>query len=182
MTFRTVGTLLALTVVLSGCTAGEGDPTVLPPAPSASSSAPAAPSPPPEAAAETAAGASAFARYYLEVLGRALQSADPSQVKALSDSGCGGCQNLIGAVEDARSKGQHVREADFQVLFAAAPPVQDGDVVVDLRYERLEGELLDADGIVVSPIPPEKALDAQMRLMRMGKSWIVLGFRSVSGT
>ena len=177
---RVLGATLALAVVLTGCSSKEKAPSVLPPVPSASPSL--APlSPPPEAAAETSEGASAFARYYMEVLGRATQTADAAQLRSLSDSGCGGCQNLIAAVEEARANGQRVREADFRVLFAVAPLVQGGDVIVDMRYERLAGQLVDDEGRVVSAITAERAVDSQMRLMRRNNGWVVLGFRTVEG-
>lgn len=180
VTGPTGAVLLALAVVLTGCTSAEPQPPALPPAPSVSPSV--APLPlPPEAAAETAEGASEFARFYMQVLGHAIQLADPQQVRMLSDSGCGGCQNLISAIEDERTKGQSVLGAEFKVLAAVLPAVTpDDDVIVDLRYERMPGQLLDREGRTIDSIAAELPIDSQMRLGRVGGQWIVLGFRAVT--
>lgn len=181
VTIRIVGALLASAVVLSGCTSEEKKPTVLPPAPSTSPSlTAAAPLPlplPPEADAATGAAASAFAAYYLDVIARALQTADATQLKSLSDAGCQGCQNFIGAVEGAKETGEVARGGDFNVLFAASPPPVDGGVVVNFRYERAAATVIDESGAVTAELPPDPPLDAQMRLLRRSGGWTVLGFR-----
>ena len=175
--------MLALPLVLGGCTSDDGKkPTVLPSLapPAVSPSAVPVPSVPPEASAETAQGAAAFARHYMDVLSQSLQAADPEPVVALSDAGCGGCQNLIGAIREERKQNQRINGAAFRVIFAEAPPVQAGEVVLDLRYERLSGQLVEAGtGRVIEDIRPEPAIDAQMRLRKSPTGWAVLGLRSV---
>ncbi|MGI8535607.1 MAG: DUF6318 family protein [Mycobacteriales bacterium] len=184
MTIRTVGTLLALAVVLSGCTTEEKKPTVLPPAPSTSPSPSAtAPPPlplPPEAAAATPQAASAFAGYFLDVIGQALQTADAAQLESLSDAGCQGCQNFIGAVKGAEEDGKIARGGDFSVLSAASPPLVNGEVIVSIRYERAAATIVDASGAVTAELPPDEPLDALMRLQRRPEGWIVLGFRATA--
>ena len=168
-----------MTVVLSGCTAGEGDPTVLPPASSASFSAPAAPSPPPEAAAETAAGASAFARYYLGLISQAFATANPEVLRAVTAPGCEGCERLIASVEDLRMQERKRVGGEYLVREAAAPPVVNGDVVVDISYERAAGGVVDASGSVITSSPPVPLTNAQVRLLRRGGGWVVQGYRVV---
>lgn len=175
-----------MALVLTGCGSGDPKPKVLPPASvgaSPSAGAVAVPVPlPPAANAETAEGASAFARHYMDVLTASLQSADPQPVIALSDAGCQGCQNIIGAIRQEAAMGQRVVGAPFRVIFAEAPPVRNGEVILNLRYERLRGELLDvASGRVLQVIEPEPPLDAQMRLRKSSSGWTVLGLRSVQG-
>ena len=174
--------MLALPLVLGGCTSDDGKkPTVLPSLapPAASLSAVPVPSIPAEASAETSQGAAAFVRHYMVVLGAAIQNADPAPVQALSDAGCGGCQNLIRAIEVAKADRQRVEGAEFRVAFAVAPALTASDVIVDIRYDRAPGEVLDATGAVVRPIAPEPTVDAQVRMARTGSSWRVLGFRVV---
>lgn len=174
MRFRTSAALLAAGVLLVGCSS-DAEPDSLPPVPSAQSSPVVLPLPT-EAAAETPQGAAAFARYYMEVLANALASGDSAQLRGLSDPGCGGCTNFIGAVE-ARMPGERIEDAQIVVEFAEAPPLQERETIVSLRYTRLAGVLLGASGDVVASIAPEAAIDAEMRLQRVGVRWLVLGFR-----
>jgi hypothetical protein len=177
---RGTAAAVALVAALAGCSA-EADPTPLPPLPSVS------PTPetlqvPPEATPDTAEGAAAFAKYYLAVLEEALRSGEPGRLRELSDSGCGGCRNLIGAVERAQAAGQVVRGGEFVVLSAVSPAPEQGEAMVDLRYSREAGELVTLAGEVVEPIQPEPPIDAQMRVARAGTGWRVLGFRAVGAS
>jgi hypothetical protein len=127
----------------------------------------------------TAQGASAFARHYLGVLQEAIATADAGELQRLSNAGCGGCRNLITAVETANRRGERVRGGEFVVQFAEAPlPTPDG-VIVDVRYLRRSGVLLGSGGNVVEQFSAEGPVDAQLRLRRAGANWEVLGFRVV---
>ena len=172
---RIRGALIALCVVvpLVGCS-DDPEPRTLPPVPSASPSPSVVPMPT-VAAAETPEGAAAFARYWMAVLESALATGDSSQLRALSDPACGGCANLIGAVESGQP-GETIRGANFVVEFAEAPPVGQGETVVTLRYRRTAGELVPPSG-QPTPIAAEGPIDAEMRLSHMDSTWIVLGFR-----
>ncbi len=168
MTIRTVATLLALAVVLPGCTSDEKVPTVLPPAPSASPTPTASQAPepmrvpiPPEATAETSQGASAFASYYLKLVEAAFATADPQALKEASAPGCGGCDALIGSVEGLKRQGHKRIGGNYVVREALAPAIVDGDVVVDIAYERPVGRVVDASGTVIRrripcPSPPHR--------------------------
>lgn len=177
MQIRGALTALCLTAVLAGC--GDGaEPRTLPPVETASPSPSVVPLPS-EAAAETPEGAAAFARYWIEALESALATGDTAQLRRLSDPGCGGCSNLIGAAEGGEP-GETIRGAEFIVEFAEAPPVEQGETIVTLRYRRAAGELLSASG-QGTPIAPEGPIDAEMRLTRTSAAWIVLGFRRTDG-
>lgn len=170
--------MLCVMAALVGCS-DDPEPRTLPPITSASPSPMVVPLPP-EAAAETPEGAAAFARYWFEALEAALATGDVSQLRGLSGQACSSCTNLIGAAEDVAAQGQSIQGAGFSVDFAEAPPVEHGVVVVELRYRRDGGRLLNSHGEVVSQIAAEGPINAQMRLTRRGESWIVTGFRQVA--
>lgn len=134
---------------------------------------------PSEAAAATAEGAAAFARYYLEVMNAAFAGADADLVRRLSDAGCGGCNNLIGAIEEPGKEGERVEGGEYVVDFAEAPPVEGGDVIVQLRYSLTEVRVYGPDGALLRRKDPVEDLDAEMRLLRRDQSWVVAGFRNV---
>ena len=193
-------TALVLTWGAAGCSPGEAEPVTLPPVASESAGASgppgasgepgtsASPTAPPSskpvvvpdaAKEETPQGASAFARHYMTILEAALGSGQTRELRRLSDPGCGGCNALLAAIDSANASGQRVTGSSFVVEFAEAPAVQAGETIVDLRYNRQPGSLVDADGAVVSPIAAEGPVDAQMRLKRVDEIWLVLGFRQV---
>jgi hypothetical protein len=167
-----------LTGALAGCSS-DPEPRTLPPVPSASPTA-AAPLPvPPEATPATPQGAAAFARYYLGLMNQAFSTRDSSLVRRVSDPGCGGCNNLIGAIDESPEEGERVEGGKYVVAFAEAPPVEEGDVIVEVRYSLTEVRVLAPDGSLIRRTPPVENVDAQMRLLRRGNAWIVAGFRNV---
>lgn len=155
---------------------------MLPPAPTESVGA--SPSPttsvsvPPEATAPTPQGASAFGRHYFAVLSKGFQEADSDALAALSDTGCGGCQNFIQAIQGSADADEVTRGGEFSVLFAESPPIINGEVVIDVRYERSKAEVIADDGAVVAVVPADPPLDAQMRLQWQSNQWLVLGLRA----
>jgi hypothetical protein len=64
-------------------------------------------------------------------------------------------------------------------MFAEAPPVEEGDVIVDLRYVATEVRVYGADGSLLRTTPAAAPTDGQLRLVRRADDWIVMGFRSV---
>ena len=176
VTIRTGLAALCVLGALAGCSEEAAAPPPLPTA-ATSSPTPVALPVPPEATPETPQGAAAFARYYMQVLTEAFRSADAMQLRALSDPGCGGCNNFIGAVEGSAAANERTEGGEFTVVFAESPPVEDGDVIVDLRYSRTGARVVTGDGTVRVELPPDPPIDAQMRLVRKGAGWIVMGFR-----
>lgn len=111
----------------------------------------------------------------------ALKSGEVEELKALSYPGCGGCSNILAAIDQAQEAGERVRGAELLVEFAEAPAVRAGETLVDLRYQRAAGDIVDTHGNIVSTIAAEGPIDTQLRVRRSGSTWSVLGFRQVSG-
>lgn len=170
-------TALCVMVALVGCS-DDPEPRTLPPITSASPSPSVVPMPS-EAAAETPEGAAAFARYYLELMNAAFAAGDATEVRRVSDPGCGGCNNLIGAIEEPQKEGERVEGGDYVIGFAEAPPVEAGDVIVQLRYSLEEVRVYAPDGQLLRRKNAVPDVDAEMRLLRRGASWVVAGFRNV---
>jgi hypothetical protein len=177
MTIRAAAAALCAVVALAGCSS-DPEPQPLPPIETSSPSPVALPLPS-EAAADTPEGAAAFARYYLALMNKAFPEADATPVREVSDPGCGGCNNLIGAIEEPPAAGERVEGGEYVVDFAEAPPVEGGDVIVELRYSLTEVRVYGPDGRLLRRKDPVEDVDAQMRLLRRGASWVVAGFRNV---
>jgi hypothetical protein len=176
VTIRAAVVAVCVSAALAGCSA-EAEPEPLPSAAAPSPTSVALPVPA-EATPETAQGAAAFARYYLELVNRALDRADASAVERVSDPGCGGCRNLIRAIEEAPTPGERVEGGYFEVIFSEAPPVENGDVIVEVRYRVSALRVYGGDGAVLRTKAATEPVDAQMRLVRRSGAWIVQGFRS----
>jgi hypothetical protein len=175
---RGTAAAVALAAALVGCSA-EADPTPLPPLPNVSPTQ-VAPQLPPEANEETAEGAAAFAGYYLRIVGLAFQEADATRLQELSASGCEGCDALIAAVQTLQQEGQKRLGGDYLVRGVAAPPVEGGDVVVEISYERVAGQVVDEGGRVVASAGPVPPTNAQMRMLWRDGGWQVQGYRVVT--
>jgi hypothetical protein len=176
---RPVVVALGAAVALTGCSS-DADPRPLPPLPPPSATQAAALPVPPEATPETPQGAAAFARYYFHLLNESFKRGDASGVRQVSDPGCDACLNLIAAIEEEDEPGQRVEGGDYRVLFAESPPIENGDVIVDLRYALTEARVVGSDGGVISTTPANPGINAQLRLMRQNDTWIVRGFRNVN--
>ncbi len=161
-----------------GACSADAEPKALPPVPSISPTSVVLPLPS-EAAQATPQGAAAFTRFYFGVLNRAFAAGDAAQVRELSDPGCDACNNLIRAIEEEPDPGERVEGGDYQIVFAESPPTNAGDVVVEVRYALTEVRVVNPQGDVVRTEPAEPGIDAQVRLLRRGDSWIVRGFRNV---
>jgi hypothetical protein len=177
MLIRAVAATLCVVVALVGCSS-DPEPEPLPPIESFSPSPVALPMPS-EAAAETPQGAAAFARYFFALVNEGLSTGDAAGVRAVSALDCGGCKNLIGAIEEPPKPGERIEGGLFTIQFAEAPPVDAGDVVVEITYEVTEVRVYAADGSLLRTTPAVKATNGQVRLVRQDGSWIVQGFRSI---
>lgn len=172
-----VALVLAAGAALAGC---SGDGSAAPaPLPSIASPTPAlVPSPPALASEDSPQGAAAFAGYFVEAISAAFASGDAAAVRALSDPECGGCNNFVDAIEEPLPPGERVEGGALSVVFAESPPVDGGDVIVTIRYAIEEVRVVGDSGDVIRTTPAEPAIDAEMRLIRTGNSWRVMGFRS----
>ena len=174
--------MLALPLVLVGCTSDDGKkPTVLPSLapPAASPSAVPVPSVPPEASAETAQGASAFVRYYLDVVNRSFATGEAAPVQALSMSDCAGCRNLIQAISAPTTANERVEGGDYKVLEVASTPASPQVMSSLVTYSLTEVRVVDAVGTLVRSTPARPPVAANMTLQRTNGSWLVATFRNV---
>ncbi len=163
--------------MLAGCSA-DAEPKALPPVQSISPTAVVL-ALPPEATPASAQGAASFTRFYFELLNQAFSTGDATQVRDFSDPACDACNNLIGAIEEEPKPGERIEGGDYRILFAESPPAEGGDVVVELRYALAGARVLGPDGMVIRSTPPNPGIDAQLRLVRRGSTWVVRGFRNV---
>ncbi len=189
---------MALAASAAGCSAGETEPSTLPPVESGSAAGPsptvsarastatgepkaAQPplSPSATATAATPAGASAFARYYVESIGQAFATADSTGLRAATLPGCEGCEAIIGAVDSLRPLGQRRIGGEYAIVDVAAPAFENGDVVLLLTYTRTAGQIVNGEGVVVDSAPAVPLTTAQMRLLHRQGRWFVQGYRVV---
>ena len=175
--------VLALPLVLGGCTSDDGKkPTVLPSLapPAASPSVAPVPSVPTEASAETSQGASAFVRHYFEVVNGAYANSDASAVANLSDSGCNACRNIVEDVTRLRQIDHRVAGDRFKLDFAETRP-EDAEkrVIVDFRFSSDAYVEVDASGGVVQNQAAQTAVDGQARLARTDGRWLLFGIRLI---
>ena len=164
-------------VALVGCS-DDPEPRTLPPVPSASPSPSVVPMPS-EAAAETPEGAAAFARYFFAVVNAGLESGDAGHLRKISSPDCGGCRSLASAIEEEPSAGERIVGGLFDVLSAESPPVDAGDVIVEVSYAVSEIKVYGSDGAILRSTAAVPRTNGQVRLLRNGQGWIVQGFRSI---
>lgn len=119
-----------------------------------------------------------FAASFLRELSRGYQETDTATLRAMSDPGCGGCNNLLRAIEDARAAGERTIGGQFRLLTAAAPAVDAGETIVEMRYSRDPAVVVNMSGEQVAQIPADPPLNAQMRLRLQGTTWRVLGLQA----
>jgi hypothetical protein len=175
---RGTAAAVALVAALAGCSA-EADPTPLPPLPSVSPT-PVVPQLPPEATPETAQGASAFVRYFFQVVNSAYRDLDPSMVHALSDPECNSCASIVEDINRLREAGLTVAGDRYRLDFVATPGLQPGEpVIVDLRFDGDAYVEVGRDGARGSSYPPTIDQEGQARLTRSGIEWRLLGLRLV---
>lgn len=134
---------------------------------------------PVEAMPETPAAASAFAEHFLKSVGEAFSAANPDLITALSSSQCGGCIELAGSVQSLKDEGKRRDGGEYLAIEAVAPAFQNGDVVVDVTYERSAASVVDATGAITASAPATPRSTAQLRLLRQDAGWVVQGYRVV---
>jgi hypothetical protein len=138
--------------------------------------------PVPESAAQypaTVAGASAFAREYVRLIGQGFADADAAALRPLTAPGCQGCEALMAAMEQAANDGLRRRGGAHQISAVAAPPSGAGDVVLLLTYTRSASQVIDRAGNVVDQIPAVPRTTVQMRLVYGTTGWRTQGYRVV---
>jgi hypothetical protein len=113
----------------------------------------------------------------MQLLNQAYAVGDARPVQEVSAPGCGGCDNLIGVIQRLETDGQRSVGGEYRVITALAPLVVNGDVIVDVAYERPSGQIIDGNNRVIESAAPVPLTEAQLRLIRRNGSWKVQGFR-----
>jgi hypothetical protein len=174
------GTAAALVLVgaLAGCSA-DAEPKPLPPLPSVSPT-PVVPPVPPEATPETAQGASAFMRYFLEVVNRAYVARDASQVWALATENCDSCESAARDIDRLREADHVVPGTRYRLTFVAtAAPDKPGEYLVDFEFDADPYVETDGAGEVVQEFPAQGGQVGQALLVRGTDGWRVDAIRLV---
>jgi hypothetical protein len=159
---------------LTACSGGgktDAAATLPPVSPSASASA--SPSPtglvPPEATAATPAGATAFAKYFLQSVTAAYFAKDPERIRRLSDPSCSACARLAATAQALRDNNTAV-DTSYTVDFldVAAPGVGPSDASVTVLVVARFGPFVvrDMSGRPVSSRPGNDHLVQNISLSR----------------
>jgi hypothetical protein len=151
--------------------------TASPPATTRAATAPSTtqrPAVPPEASQHTDAGAAAFATFYVQQIDLAARDADPSTLRQLVDSRCGGCSSVIGLVEGLKSKGQHHTALSFTIARSVWSPFStDRMWVIDVLIDDAGATTVDSAGATVSTSPAAK-FTLRNSLEWRASGWIVI--------
>jgi hypothetical protein len=126
-----VAGLVAVTVSVTGCSEKHEANDTLPSANAAETTEEPAPLGPPdlpmpeEARQQTAEGADAFTKYYVEIYNHALETLDTTYMRDLS-SGCDTCDELADQVDQVLSNGEGLEGGQMRIV-AATPPYLTGE-------------------------------------------------------
>jgi Family of unknown function (DUF6318) len=149
------------------------------PDPSVNASSTATPSPPalPKAAtALDAQGASAFARYWFDVVNYTYHSGDTHLIRSLSTAECQFCASFVRDTEKATAQGRRTVGADVSVIAAVVPPPSSNDLFqVQALVDQAAGTEVDAVGNVITSLSPNSKARIDVFLRRDTTSWRVRG-------
>ena len=174
---------VALSALLAGCGAARptSSPASLPPVSAAGPSAPtAAPTPtsalppPPPVGDASAESATAFGRYWVDVVNDAIKRGDPNGILAISALDCQTCANYVTSLRAATKANQSYRGGSITIRDAAAPEIENNETLVSLSVRAASAEVLDASGQVVRSIPAVEDDTLYVTLRRADNSWIVV--------
>ena len=178
---RQLATGVALLGVLaSGCSDGAEPPTTLPSLTASATPSAAAVPRPSGIDAPDAIGASAFARYWFDVLNAGFLQRDTSEIRRLSEADCGTCGNFIASIEELRAKSQRLEGGAYVLSVAEAAPTDGAKIIVDLIWDRQASRLVASDGSLVEAGPASKTVRAQALLVRKGSTWSMSALRLVT--
>ena len=175
--------MAALAFAVGGCSgSGSGNPTVLPPVPSATVVASASPTAtavpvvvPSAAVPATPQGAAAFVRFFYGELNGAFQDGHDERIRALSDPACGTCNILAGAVQTGRLAGRRILGVSFRPTAVEAAPASGGaDFVTVLGI--VPARRISEKGII-RPLSGGRPFAHTVSLIRRGDAWLVRGIR-----
>ena len=175
--------VLTVAVALAGCSGSdpESAPTALPSLAPAAATPSASPSPsavpvvtrPPEADKATAAGAEAFARYWIAELNAAFVSLDASRLQKISGPNCATCQSYIDSLRLSAANLESYQGGQIEVRELAATSPAASATTVILSYDSAEGRVLNAEGLLIDRVAARQNVTLQFDLLRRGSGWIV---------
>ena len=181
---------LAVVVLIPGCSdaassAGPGTlapvaPTSAVPSASVTAVPPVTPTAPPLAPVEkpaladeaTAAGAEAFARYWIAVLNQAYQTLDPSELDQISASECTTCQAYSSSMRRAAGDRERWVGGLTKVSSAVATPVQAGTSLVLIGYDADAFTAYDRFDAVLDKQAPQEDGTIKVVAQRKGGMWL----------
>lgn len=191
-----MGVVVVLVVASAGCSAGEAEPSALPPVGSGSAPRVHASTAPTSQATPTAGAglapstepadveralpseASAFTRYFFGVVNDAYVLRQVEHVERLASPECGSCAAVIADIRRLMTQDHRVAGRRYIVASAAAAPaLGDGRVIVDFRFTTDPYVERDTDNAVVKEFPAQPARDGQVMLERNKDLWRVDAIR-----
>ena len=176
MLLRRLGAAVLVLGLLVGCGDDEQEPEPLPPVASATASPSASPAAvPSQAAAETPEAAAAFARFWFDTLNAAARAGDTAALRGLAAPGCKACEAFAMSIEDLYGAGGRIEGGVFSVVAAEAPALPAGatEARVTVVYDVTPTRQIGADGRELASTPALKAVDGDMRLVRVADQWRV---------
>jgi hypothetical protein len=128
-----VAGLLVGTALLTGCSQKTGANDTLPPASASPTTAEELPPlgppdmpMPAEAREQTAEGAEAFTRYYVEIYNHAMRTLDTTYMRDLN-RGCDTCDELADQVDEVAAAGQQYEGGQTRILGSTPPYLKDDE-------------------------------------------------------
>lgn len=103
-------------------------------------------------------GATAFAKYYWNVGGEAVETSDTTTLRSLFSDECAVCATLARSIDGYKAKDQHADRNPTTVDSAEIAPTTDGksDEAVRLEVTDAEHYFVDANGKKVGRVEKEK--------------------------
>lgn len=121
----------------------------------------------------------AAVRYYYDGFNRARRAADPQQLAAGSSPTCN-CRSAVKLLGDllerGRVEGNEVTVRSVRVVESART-----NAVARVQYVAAPGRLVDASGLVLTPLQGEPTGNSVVVLEKRGPGWIVASVNSVGG-
>ncbi|MCW2791818.1 MAG: hypothetical protein JWO76_916 [Nocardioides sp.] len=177
---------LALGVVvpllaLGGCSGDDPEPKIAPTtstspsdtgSPSPTPTGPVEPTMPAAAKKQTAAGAEAFVRYYLDIVNFSQSSGDLRTLRRIADRECGACSAGLHFLERTFSEGGEIRGGSASLTRATSGLLNTGDYQVrgDLVSRR---QVVDMPGSRRDKVYPGGTITVQFIVSPEDHSWLV---------
>lgn len=194
---RTTAVVL-LGVALAGCTGnaeGAGPTKIVTPTPIPASNTPTAsggstptspstaPALPEAAKANTAAGAEAFVRFYIDQVNAAWTIPDPTKLRALSTGTCQTCARFQHAAETLRADGQHYDGPAVVIKgIVQVPESRPARPVLQVAFQQQARKVLKRDGTVARTVEAQAMLNNFSLVRSQTSGWLIDGIQSVELT